>query len=228
MAPLSSNPKSSTISRARVVSQQAPRLRTNKTFTFWRQRLRRRAQGKRVLTAGDRFLQAKKREQYRQNYRNALREAQGKIYALAQELKDRFGKYSVDHYHNDLIHRAHKSRSTRKVNRWNAFQRLELKRMKGVQTVKINSTYQKLSYVLAENPDSVNLTAATKEISARWKLLSEEDRVAITAGCMQEIEEEREVKDLALHNVPLQAFYDARRTVQTVEKDVSRAKSDDI
>ena len=64
---------------------------------------RRHAQGKRVLTTGDRLLQAKKREQYRHNYRNALREAQEKIYALARELKDRFGKYSIEHYHNDLI-----------------------------------------------------------------------------------------------------------------------------
>jgi hypothetical protein len=61
---------------------------------------------------------------------------------------------------------------------------------------------------------------ATKEISARWKLLSQEDRVAITAGCMEEIEEEREAKDLAQHNVPLKAFYDARSTVQGVEKEV--------
>ena len=84
-------------------------------------------QGKHVSTAADRLILAKKREQHRHEYRDALREAQGKIYELAQGLKDRFGRYSVEHYHNDLIHRAHKSRSTRKVNRWNAFQKLELK-----------------------------------------------------------------------------------------------------
>jgi hypothetical protein len=37
---------------------------------------------------------------------------------------------------------------------------------------------------------------------------------------MQEIEEEREAKDLALHNVPLRVFYDARSTIQRVEKEV--------
>jgi hypothetical protein len=61
---------------------------------------------------------------------------------------------------------------------------------------------------------------ATKEISARWKSLSQEDRITITAGCMEEIEEEREAKNLALHNVPLNAFYDARGTVRAVEKEV--------
>jgi len=122
-----SNPKSNSISRTHIVSKRAPKLTVNKTFTFWRQRSRRHTQGKRVLTAGDRLLQAKKREQYRRDYRSALREAQEKVYALARGLRDRFGKYSVDHYHNDIIHRAHKSRSTRKVNRWNAFQKIELK-----------------------------------------------------------------------------------------------------
>jgi len=86
----------------------------------------------------------------------------------------------------------------------------------------IQCNVPKLSYFLEENPDGVNLTAATKEISARWKALSEEDCIAITTGSMQEIEEERENKVLALHNVPLQAFHDSRRTVQTVEKEVSR------
>ena len=69
----------------------------------------------------------------------------------------------------------------------------------------------------------MNLTAATKEISARWKSLSEEDRVIVTTECMQEIEEEREARGLASHNVPLKAFHDARSTIQAVEKDASNA-----
>jgi len=67
----------------------------------------------------------------------------------------------------------------------------------------------------------VNLTAVTKEISARWKSLSKEDRITATTECMQEIEEEREARDLASHNVPLRAFHDARSTIQAVEREVS-------
>ena len=65
----------------------------------------------------------------------------------------------------------------------------------------------------------------TKEISARWKSLSREDRIAATAECVQEIEEERKAKSLALYNVPLRAFQDARSTMQAVEKDVSEISS---
>ena len=145
MAPLSSfsgsNPKSNTISRTQVISKKAPTLTVNKSFTFWRQRSQRRARARHVLTAADRRLQAKKREQHRHEYRDALRKAQEEIYALARGLKERFGKYSVEHYHNDLIQRAHKSRATRRVNRWNAFQKLELKRIKGLQDKRPHMTY---------------------------------------------------------------------------------------
>ena len=85
----------------------------------------------------------------------------------------------------------------------------------------LNVTYCELSHFLEANPDRVNLMAVTKEISARWKLLSQEDCVAVTAGSMQEIEEEHEAKDLASHNIPLRAFYDTRSTVQVVETEVS-------
>ena len=84
----------------------------------------------------------------------------------------------------------------------------------------INETY--LNQVPPDaNPNGINLTAVTKEISARWKSLSQEDRITVTTECVQEIEEEREARDLASHNVPLRAFYDARSTVQAVEKQVS-------
>ena len=67
----------------------------------------------------------------------------------------------------------------------------------------------------------MNLTAVTKEISAHWKVLSKEDRIATTTESMQEIKEECEARGLASHNVPLRAFHDARSTIQAVEKEVS-------
>ena len=84
----------------------------------------------RVFTAGDRRAQAQKRENQRRDYYHAIQAAQGTIQELAEGMKNRFGKHNAGHYYNDLIHRAHKSRSTRKVNRWNAYQKLELARIK--------------------------------------------------------------------------------------------------
>jgi hypothetical protein len=59
-----------------------------------------------------------------------VQEAHGKVHELAVGLKGRFGKYGAGHYYSDLIRRAHKTRSTRKVNSWNAYQKLELARIK--------------------------------------------------------------------------------------------------
>ena len=127
MVPVSRQPPPApnTISRHLAVSKRAP----NKTFTFWRRKVKAR-KPKRTLTPGDRLVQAQKRKQHRRNYLDALEQAHGSIQELAEGLRNRFGKYSVEHYYNDLIHRAHKSRSVRKVSTWNAYQKLELEKMK--------------------------------------------------------------------------------------------------
>ena len=73
---------------------------------------------------------------------------------------------------------------------------------------------------------SMTLMAVAKEISACWQSLSKEDPINVTAGCMEEIEEEHEAKKLGSHNIPLKAFYNARSTMQAVKKDISGALSD--
>ncbi|KAF9642255.1 hypothetical protein BDM02DRAFT_3074142, partial [Thelephora ganbajun] len=161
---------------------------------------------KRVLTAGDRAIQAKKREQHHREYHDALEDAQATIRELAEGLRNRFGKYSVDHYFNDLIHRAHKSRSTRKVNPWNAYQKLDF---------------------LGEAGDAsnINLTEINKQISDRWKTLSPTQREVITADSIQRIEDQRESKKLMTHSVPLNSFHDARSTIQSVETQLAQLHS---
>ena len=95
-------PEPTTISRSHTVSRRAPKLAANKTFTFWRRVQSQKR--KRVLTVGDRLVQTKKRKQHRREYQDVLEEAHATIRELAEGLRNRFGKYSVDHYYSDLIH----------------------------------------------------------------------------------------------------------------------------
>ncbi len=44
--------------------------------------------------------------------------------------------------------------------------------------------------------------------------------VEATKGAMEQIEENREIKRLAVHNVPLGAFHDARATLDSIEVQV--------
>ena len=221
MTSTTSTPGPATVSRTSACTKQAPRLSTNKTFTFWRRRTNAHKSRSRVITAGDRRTQAEKRERARAAYYDAIQTAQGKIQEFAVGLRDRFGKHSTGHYYNDLIHRAHKSRSTRKVNQWNAYQKLELARMKRQYSLTLDAilTYRVFS---EEHGADINLTAVNKEISESWRKLSPEERKAITAEPVQQLEEQRESRKLATHSVPLNSFHDARSTIQSIETQVSR------
>ena len=218
-------PRPDTISRHRAVSKQAPKLVTNKSFTFWQRRTRTR-KPKRVLTAGDRLVQTKKRQQHRREYQDALEGAQATIRELAEGLKNRFGKYNVDHYFNNLIHRAHTSRSVRKVSGWNAYQKLELERMKSkLATISIvDSLTRAIPGEAGNDAPKINLTEVNKKISEKWKALSPEQRNDITAEWIQKIEEQREGKKLVAHSVPLNAFHDARSTIQSIETQVRQSR----
>jgi hypothetical protein len=136
-----------TISKTHAVTKKAQKLTTNKAFTFWKRRKHAYKSRSRVFTAGDRRVQAEKRANQRREYADAIREAHGTILELAEGMKNRFGKHNAGHYYADLIHRAQKSRSTRKVNPWNAYQRRELARMKG-ESHCVYNTFDNSQYML--------------------------------------------------------------------------------
>lgn len=73
-----------------------------------------------------------------------------------------------------------------------------------------------------EQGNNVNLTAVNKEISESWKKLSPEQRKAITAEPVQQLEEQRESRKLAAHSVPLNSFHDVRSTIQSIKTQVSQ------
>lgn len=224
MAPSQPQPAAEldTISRDHTVSKRAQKLAMNKRFTFWKNRAPSRNPKKHTLTVGDRVVQAKKREQHRHKYQDALADAQVTVWELAEGLRNRFGKHSVNHYFNDLIHRAHKSRSERKVNPWNAYQKLELERMQRrpfMTSIACCLTYGSLGEA-GDDASNLNLTEINKQISDRWKTLSPAEREAITAESVQRIEEQRERKRLMAHSVPLNSFHDVRSTIQSVETQV--------
>ena len=71
-----------------------------------------------------------------------------------------------------------------------------------------------------ENASQINLTEVNKQISEKWKTLSPAQRKDITSEAKQKIEEEREGRKLAAHSIPLNAFHDARSTIQSIETQV--------
>jgi hypothetical protein len=58
------------------------------------------------------------------------------------------------------------------------------------------------------------------EVSAQWKCMNKEERSDATDNLMQSLGDQREMKDLALHNVPLNAFQDGRKTLDSIDREV--------
>lgn len=77
--------------------------------------------------------------------------------------------------------------------------------------------------ILPELPDGsphLKATDVNTEVSALWKNMSAEDRIAATDDVVETLKERREVKALAPHHVPLHAFHDTRANIESIEKEV--------
>ncbi|KAG2140270.1 uncharacterized protein EDB93DRAFT_1252909 [Suillus bovinus] len=67
--------------------------------------------------------------------------------------------------------------------------------------------------------EKVHVIAA--EVSAQWKCINKEERSDATDDLMQSLTDQCEMKDLALHNVPLNAFQDGRKTLDSIDRKLS-------
>ncbi|KAG1721553.1 uncharacterized protein EDB91DRAFT_1024695, partial [Suillus paluster] len=167
------------------------RLTTNQPRKPWHQRTRTWYK----LSAADKAVLKDKRLTHRVSYAQALQEARNIVNEQAKLLHERFGKHSVEYYFGELMQRARVAQSSRSPTRWNAFVRKEVKRIN------------------AERPSgspSVKASQCVKELASRWNNMTKAAQEEETNDAVQSLEEFREMKNLALHNVPLNAFQDAR------------------
>ena len=59
-----------------------------------------------------------------------------------------------------------------------------------------------------------------KELSARSREMSEEERDAATADGIEELNERRENRKEGTHNVMIKSFHDARATLGSIQQEV--------
>ena len=62
------------------------------------------------------------------------------------------------------------------------------------------------------------ITAIAKQT---WNKMSYDEQKAATAPAIQAIKDEREVKVLAKHNIPISAFHDIKKTLESIENQAS-------
>lgn len=67
---------------------------------------------------------------------------------------------------------------------------------------------------------SVKASQCVKELASRWNNMTKAAQEEETNDAVQSLEEFCEMKNLALHNVPLNAFQDVRKTLETLDREV--------
>lgn len=60
-----------------------------------------------------------------------------------------------------------------------------------------------------------------KSLSQQWGAMSKEEQAEATNDAMKDLAEYREIKELAAHNAPINAFHDTRANLEKIERDVS-------
>ncbi|KAJ2968182.1 hypothetical protein NUW54_g13294 [Trametes sanguinea] len=93
--------------------------------------------------------------------------------------------------------------SKRRMSRWNAFVFKEM---------------QRRNADLPEGTDRkrVSDTDVTREIAETWKQMTPDEQEAATEDALKELQERKEDLTTGTHTVPLQAFHDARATLENM------------
>ncbi|KAG2366994.1 hypothetical protein BDR07DRAFT_1258103, partial [Suillus spraguei] len=124
----------------------------------------------------------------------------------AEELFQKFGKHNVDYYYTEIMQHSRLKSHKRGPNRWNAF---------------VSGKLKEHNEELAQNGETKQKVGAfMAELSAQWKGMTMEEQELATDGLMLKIGEQHKVKELAVHNVPLHAFHDSRKTLESMDHEL--------
>lgn len=77
--------------------------------------------------------------------------------------------------------------------------------------------------VRAPDESRVKATQVRRDIAEKWNAMSQQEKIDATEGLMEDLEDHRNNKALASHNVPINAFHDIRATLDSVTQTVRRS-----
>lgn len=200
------------------------KVQTSKPRKAWRTRTKVRIK----WTSEQKAALRAKRAQHRIDYGTALKEAREVVQHQAEMLYEKFGKHSVEYYYQEIMQKSRLVTQKRSINRWNAFLSGKLKEhnegMFFCRTFKGSFTsYSSRCGIIEREKQGLSkekVDAIVAEVSAQWKCMNKEERSDATDNLMQSLGDQREMKDLALHNVPLNAFQDGRKTLDSIDREV--------
>ncbi|KAG6871728.1 hypothetical protein C0992_010408 [Termitomyces sp. T32_za158] len=144
---------------------------------------------------------------------------------LAEGLRARFQKHSVEHYYEELMQTARLQKNRKKAGSWNAYVSMETQQMNAGEWT-IESSYASLILmILAELPPGVpkkKVHHFIGDIAAQWKRLSNEEKTELTKERLTTLHDTHKMRDLASHNVPISAYHDTRNTFNSLDEEARR------
>ncbi|EKM49190.1 uncharacterized protein PHACADRAFT_33584 [Phanerochaete carnosa HHB-10118-sp] len=150
--------------------------------------------------------QAAKRQENKEKHQKALEVAGKKTWKIAEGLSEELGDHPLAYYSNFLMQQSKISDSTRKTNKWNAFLSKEIKALNEDK----------------ENSGGMRERAGnfSAELSARWANMTPEEQDEAVKDQIEELDQRRENKKYAPHNVSISSFHDSRATLEKVEREL--------
>ncbi|KAL7283899.1 hypothetical protein ACG7TL_001171 [Trametes sanguinea] len=164
----------------------------------WRERRRR--ERIRRSRAEKRELQ-QRRDEKKEKLTNALVEARAVMWELAVKMHEDFPGHSARYYYDAIMQRARMRQTPRKISPWNAFVSQEL---------------QKYNEEADDDTRKRVSSEVIKEIAARWRSMSQEERLNAVGDGVEKLAERRDNRKHGVHNVAIASFNDVRATLSTI------------
>lgn len=198
---------------------QLQKLSTSKARKPWRRRVK-----PIKSTPAEKKLKAVQRKVRKKEYHVALEEARASILDRATELHERFGGHSVDYYFEEIMQNGRLVKGSRETSRWNAYLRSEVRKLNDGTYLIYQVVVHLLTCQYPALPDGAARRRASDlapVIAAQWKQMSKEEQNAATDDLIPELKEHREMKKLAVQNVPINAFHDTQVSLKKIQDEVS-------
>ena len=205
--------------KLRTYGQAAASLNGRSYYAAPRKRTRK---ARAPITAALKATLAKQREEHREEYRAALKNARGAIEQHATQLHESFGGHSTEYYIQEIFQRGRFERVRRKTSRWNAFVSQELRLWNKGMYASVHVPAPHNGRILALPPGQPKLKPVdlSGELSKKWGAMSDEMKVSLTDPLLEELEASREEADTKPKVIPIHVLNDVSSTMAKITREV--------
>ncbi|KAI0083235.1 hypothetical protein BDY19DRAFT_910751 [Irpex rosettiformis] len=171
----------------------ARKLRKTMARMPWRTRTRQKKSHAAPHTPAEKKAAAEATKQRKTELSSLVSDALLDMWKIAERLHKDQGKHSVQYWYEFLLQRAGKQKKKRRTSSWNAF---------------VSKSVKAHNDALPIGEPRVKASVLMQDLRERWRDMSELERAEFTEDAKEHLEERREMKQIAVHNVPINEFHD--------------------